>query len=189
MKRFFDIIVSCLVLPLAIPICLAAAVVIWLECKASPFFWQVRLGRNENPFRLLKLRTMAVDTIQAASHEVNQQQILNVGRIIRAVKIDEIPQLWNVLTGNMSLVGPRPGLPLQEELTAARRAYNVFELLPGITGVSQIAGMDMSSPWDLAKLDATYSQSWRVDRDLNILCRTILGRGSGDAATKNSKHG
>lgn len=189
MKRFFDLIVSCSVLPFAIPICLVAAVAIWLECKASPFFWQVRLGRNETPFRLLKLRTMAVDTIQAASHEVNQKQILNVGRIIRAIKIDEIPQLWNVLTGDMSLVGPRPGLPLQQELTAARRVFNVFELMPGITGVSQTAGIDMSSPWDVAKLDATYNQSWRVDRDLNILFRTILGRGSGDAATKNSKHG
>lgn len=189
MKRFFDLIVSCSVLPFAIPICLLATISIWIECKASPFFWQVRLGRNEIPFRLLKLRTMAVDTIQAASHEVNQQQILKVGRIIRAIKIDEIPQLWNVLTGDMSLVGPRPGLPLQEELTTARRHFNVFELLPGITGVSQIAGVDMSSPWDLAKLDATYNHSWRVDRDLNILWRTILGSGSGDAATKNGKHG
>ena len=189
MKRFFDLIVSCSVLPLAIPICLVAAVAIWIECKASPFFWQIRIGRNETPFRLLKLRTMAVDTIQAASHEVNRQQILRVGQIIRAIKIDELPQLWNVLTGDMSLVGPRPGLPLQQELITARRQYNVFELLPGITGVSQIAGMDMSSPWELAKLDATYNQSWRVTRDLSILCRTILGSGSGDAATKNRKHG
>jgi len=189
MKRIFDMVVCIFMIPLAFPICLAAAFAIWIECKASPFFWQVRLGRNEAPFRLLKLRTMAVDTIQAASHEVNQQQILKVGRIMRAIKIDEIPQLWNVLIGDMSLVGPRPGLPLQQELTTARRHFNVFGLLPGITGVSQIAGMDMSSPWELAKLDATYSQSWQMGRDLNILCRTILGSGSGDAATKNSKHG
>lgn len=189
MKRIFDFVVSCSVLPVAIPICLAAAFAIWLECKASPFFWQIRLGRNETPFRLLKLRTMAVDTIQAASHEVNPQQILSVGRIIRAIKIDEIPQLWNVLVGEMSLVGPRPGLPLQQELTAARRAFNVFELMPGITGVSQIAGIDMSSPWDLAKLDASYNKSWRVGCDLSILYRTVLGRGSGDAAAKNGKHG
>jgi len=189
MKRFFDLIVSCLVLPFAVPICLLAAVVIWMECKASPFFRQVRLGRNEAPFRLLKLRTMAVDTVQGASHEINQQQILKVGRLIRAVKIDEIPQLWNVLVGDMSLVGPRPGLPMQQELTAARRAFNVFELMPGITGVSQVAGIDMSSPWDLAKLDATYNQAWRMDRDLDILCRTILGGGRGDAATKNGSRG
>lgn len=189
MKRFFDLIVSYSALPFAIPICLIAAVAIWIECKASPFFWQVRLGRNEAPFRLCKLRTMSVDTIQAASHEVNQQQILKVGRIIRAIKIDEIPQLWNVIVGDMSLVGPRPGLPLQQELTAARRAFNVFELMPGITGVAQIAGIDMSSPWDLAERDATYNQSWQVTRDLNILCRTIMGSGSGDAATKKSTHG
>jgi O-antigen biosynthesis protein WbqP len=189
MKRVFDLVVCCFIMPFALPICLVAAAAILVECKASPFFWQVRLGRNETPFRLLKLRTMKVDTIQAASHEVNQQQILKVGRIMRATKIDEIPQLWNVLTGDMSLVGPRPGLPLQQELTAARRQFNVFELLPGITGVSQIAGMDMSSPWELAMLDASYNGSWRADRDLNILLRTVLGGGKGDAATKNGKHG
>ena len=189
MKRVFDLVVSILLLPLAIPICLLAAVAIWIECKASPFFWQVRIGRNETLFQLLKLRTMAVDTIQAASHEVNRQQILKVGRIIRSTKIDELPQLWNVLAGDMSLVGPRPGLPLQQELITARRQFDVFNLLPGITGISQIAGKDMSSPWELAKLDATYNQSWRVTRDLIILGRTILGSGSGDAATKNSKHG
>lgn len=189
MKRVFDLVVCSFMIPAALPICLVAAVAILIECKASPFFWQVRLGHNETPFRLLKLRTMAVDTIQAASHEVNQRQILNVGRILRAIKIDEMPQLWNVLTGDMSLVGPRPGLPLQQELTAARRAFNVFELIPGITGISQIAGIDMSSPWDLAKLDASYNQPWRVDRDLIILLRTVLGNGSGDAATKNNKHG
>jgi O-antigen biosynthesis protein WbqP len=189
MKRVFDLVLCCFMIPIAIPVCLVAAVAILLECKASPFFWQVRLGRHETPFRLLKLRTMAVDTIQAASHEVNQQQILKVGRIMRATKVDEMPQLWNVLIGDMSLVGPRPGLPLQQELTAARRQFNVFELLPGITGISQIAGMDMSSPWDLAMLDASYNQSWRVDRDLSILLRTVLGSGSGDAATRNGKRG
>jgi len=189
MKRVFDLLACCLMIPFAIPICLVAAVAIFLECKASPFFWQVRLGRHETPFRLLKLRTMAVDTIQAASHEVSQQQILKVGRIMRATKIDEMPQIWNVLTGDMSLVGPRPGLPLQQELAAARRKFNVFELLPGITGVSQIAGMDMSSPWDLAKLDASYNEPWRFGRDFNILLQTVLGSGNGDAATKNGKHG
>lgn len=189
MKRLFDLTVSWSLLPFAIPICLVAAAAIWFESKSSPFFWQIRKGRHESLFWLLKLRTMRGNTVQAASHEVSRQQILQVGRIIRAIKIDEIPQLWNVLTGDMSLVGPRPGLPLQQELTAARRAFGVFELMPGITGVSQIAGIDMSSPWDLAKLDATYNQSWRVTRDLYILYRTVLGSGSGDAATKKRNHG
>lgn len=189
MKRGFDLAVTCVIVPLAIPICLAAAAVIWLECRASPFFWQVRLGRNEAPFRLLKLRTMAIDTVEAASHEVGGQQILKVGRIIRATKIDELPQLWNVLIGQMSLVGPRPGLPVQQELIDARRSFNVYELMPGITGVSQVAGIDMSSPWDLAELDASYGQVWRLRRDLSILYRTILGKGSGDAATRTHTNG
>ncbi len=190
MKRAFDLGLTFLALPFALPICLAAAIAIWFECKASPFFWQVRLGRHEVPFRLLKLRTMAANTVQAASHEVNSQQILKVGRVIRKIKIDEIPQLWNVLRADMSLVGPRPGLTIQDELTRARRASNVYELMPGITGVSQIAGLDMSSPWELAKLDASYNQPWRLDRDISILYQTILGKGSGDAATKkNSNHG
>lgn len=185
MKRIFDLILSCMMMPFAIPICLLSAVVIHMECKASPFFWQLRLGRDERQFRLLKLRTMTVDTIDAASHVVGQKQILRVGRVIRAIKIDELPQLWNVLTGNMSLVGPRPGLPVQQELTAARREHKVFTLLPGITGVSQIAGLDMSAPWELARVDATYIGPWRPSRDLAILFQTILGQGRGDAAAKH----
>ena len=185
MKRVFDLLLSILAVPFALPLCIIAGAAIWFECRASPFFWQSRLGRNEAPFRLLKLRTMAVDTIQAASHEVGASQILRTGRIIRKTKIDELPQLWNVLKGEMSLVGPRPGLAVQLELTAARREYDVFALEPGITGISQIAGLDMSSPWELAKLDATYAQPWSVHTDLRILVRTVLGKGSGDAAAKS----
>lgn len=189
MKRAFDLGLSCLAIPFVIPICLIAALAIWLECKASPFFWQVRLGRDEVPFRLLKLRTMAVDTLQTASHEVSPQQILKVGRIIRKTKIDEFPQLWNVVKAEMSLVGPRPGLAMQHELTRARRTYNVFALKPGITGVSQINGLDMSTPWDLAKSDASYHQPWRLFFDLEILYHTALGKGNGDAAAKSINDG
>ena len=128
---------------------------------------------------------MAVDTVDAASHMIDQRQILRVGRMIRAFKIDELPQLWNVLAGDMSLVGPRPNLPVQKELTAARREHDVFTLLPGITGVSQIAGLDMSAPWKLARVDATYIGPWHPGRDLAILFQTILGKGRGDAAAKH----
>jgi O-antigen biosynthesis protein WbqP len=186
MKRVFDLLISAAVIPVAMPLCLIAAVVIWLECRASPFFLQTRLGRHERPFRLLKLRTMSVGTVEAASHEVGSQHILNSGRIARSSKIDELPQLLNVLKGDMSLVGPRPGLPVQGELTRARREYGVFEMLPGISGVSQIAGFDMSSPWELAKLDASYKGRWSLRRDFGILFRTILGKGSGDAASNHA---
>ncbi len=187
MKRVFDLLISLALIPVAIPICAVAALAIWFECRASPFFWQTRLGLNERTFRLLKLRTMSVDTIEAASHEVGAQHILRTGRIARSTKIDELPQLLNVLKGDMSLVGPRPGLPVQAELTRARREHGVFDLLPGISGVSQIAGVDMSSPWDLAKLDASYKGHWTLRRDVAILIRTALGNGSGDAAVSNGR--
>lgn len=187
MKRLFDLFFCLLSIPFAIPICLAAALAVWIECRASPIFWQMRLGQHEVPFRLIKIRTMSVDTVQAASHEVEQQQILKVGRIIRATKIDELPQLWNVIIGNMSLVGPRPGLAMQRELTRARRHYKVFDLRPGITGISQISGIDMSTPWELAKMDANYNRNWCLKRDLIILYRTLIGKGIGDAATRKEE--
>lgn len=187
MKRVFDLLISAAIIPVAIPVCIVAALIIWFECRATPFFLQTRLGQHERPFRLLKLRTMSVGTIEAASHEVGPQNILISGRIARSSKIDELPQLVNVLKGDMSLVGPRPGLPVQLELTRARREYGVFDMLPGISGVSQIAGVDMSSPWDLAKLDASYKERWSIQRDIGIIFRTILGKGSGDAAKKATR--
>ncbi len=187
MKRAFDLFFCCLIIPVAVPVCLIASCFIYAECRAPPFFWQSRLGRNEKPFGLFKLRTMAVGTVQAASHEVGINHILKVGRFLRATKIDELPQLWNVLKGEMSLIGPRPGLPAQDALTQARRNYGVFALLPGITGVSQVAGLDMSSPQELARVDAHYLGKWSLNRDLRILVGTFMGKGSGDAATRNHK--
>lgn len=130
---------------------------------------------------------MHVDTIQAASHEVQPEKILTVGRFLRATKIDELPQLWNVIKGDMSLVGPRPGLPGQWELIEARRKYRVYEMKPGITGISQISGIDMSTPWELAKHDASYNKTWALAQDLKILWSTLIGKGSGDAVKINSE--
>lgn len=171
-------------MPLAAMVCLVAAIPIWLECRASPFFWQLRTGRNERPFKMLKLRTMRPDTLPAGSHEVSREAMLRIGRLLRRFKIDELPQLWNVLRGEMSMVGPRPGLPIQVELAEARRCFGVFDLLPGITGVSQIQGIDMSTPWELARSDATYTKPWTLKTDVAILLKTLIGAGSGDAATK-----
>ena len=129
---------------------------------------------------------MSIGTAEGASHEIGTATVLRVGRLIRKLKIDELPQLWNVLIGDMSLVGPRPGLPVQLELTEARRALGVFALRPGITGVSQVAGLDMSTPWQLAESDARYLGSWRAGRDLQILWQTASGGGRGDAAIGGS---
>lgn len=184
MKRTLDLTIAVMCAPFAILIGLVAAIPIALECRASPFFRQERLGRHERPFLLLKLRTMHVSTRQGGSHEVGQSSILKTGRWIRRLKIDELPQLWNVLRGEMSLVGPRPGLPMQQELLEARRAFGIFEMKPGITGVSQIRGIDMSRPWELAKHDALYLVPWRFSYDLSLLLTTAIGGGNGDAAER-----
>jgi O-antigen biosynthesis protein WbqP len=183
-KRVFDLVIALFLTPFAIFICLLAAICVTIECRSSPFFWQSRLGLYEKPFSLLKLRSMHVDTVQAGSHEIGESAILKTGTFIRKLKLDELPQLWNVLRGEMSLVGPRPGLVTQYELAAERRSYGVFKMLPGITGISQISKIDMSTPRKLSISDAVYSRPWTLKGDLRILARTILGSGMGDAARK-----
>lgn len=182
MKRVFDIVLGLILVPIVLVFFLIFALPIAIEARASPLFFQVRLGRFERPFRLLKLRTMKVSTPNVASHHVAADQILATGRILRRLKIDEMPQIWNVLNGTMSLIGPRPGLPSQDDLTDARRRHGVFKLRPGITGVSQIDGLDMSTPELLAKTDKTYDVPWSLRLDIGILWATATGAGSGDAA-------
>ncbi len=181
-KRIFDLSVVFLLAPLSFLLCMFAALAITLECFHSPFFFQVRLGRDETAFRLLKLRTMRPSTSELASHLVGSQNILVVGRLLRILKIDELPQLWNVLKGDMSIVGPRPSLISQTELIEERRKFNIYDMLPGITGVSQIAGIDMSTPARLAAYDAAYLGKWSACVDLKILLATVTGSGRGDAA-------
>jgi lipopolysaccharide/colanic/teichoic acid biosynthesis glycosyltransferase len=181
-KRTMDIVIS---LALAIPalaITLLIAPFVWWETRASPIFEQRRVGRDGRTFTMLKLRTMRPDTPDRASHEVGHDAITRTGRLMRRTKIDELPQLWNVLTGDMSLVGPRPCLPAQVFLVEERRRLGVERLRPGVTGLAQLMGLDMSQPIKLAKVDATYLDNWSIGRDLKLLMRTVAGKGSGDAA-------
>lgn len=181
-KRTFDL---ALALALAVPAmfaCGVAALLIWLDDRANPFFVQTRLGRDERPFRLVKLRTMRVGTGDRPSHETMRGSITRTGALLRRTKLDELPQLWNVLRGEMSFVGPRPGLPSQEELADSRRRHGVDRLMPGITGVSQVQGLDMSTPERLAETDATYIRHWTLAGDIRLLIHTAMGGGRGDAA-------
>ena len=187
MKRIFDIVLAVALAPIAFLACLLVIGPIALEARASPLFFQVRLGRGERPFRLLKLRTMHVATPNVASHMVDANNILATGRLLRRLKLDELPQIWNVLNGSMSWVGPRPGLPSQLDLTDARRKHDVFALTPGITGISQTQGIDMSTPELLAQTDKLYDQPWSMVRDLKLLWATAAGSGSGDAAANGTK--
>lgn len=181
-KRMLDVVVCIILAVPALLFVLVALPFVAAETRASPLFRQQRVGRDGRPFIMLKLRTMRADTPHGASHEIGASAITGSGRLLRRTKIDELPQLWNVLTGDMSLVGPRPCLPSQVDLVQERTRLGVLRLRPGITGPAQLAGLDMSQPTALALADAAYLGSWSLGRDLDILARTALGKGSGDAA-------
>ena len=145
-----------------------------------PIFCQERLGRNQVPFVLFKFRTMAPDTLSVATHLVNSSAVTSFGHFLRRTKLDELPQLWNVLKGEMSLVGPRPGLANQTELTFAREKLGIFEVHPGITGLAQINGIDMSMPDLLTETDAKMIAEMSVRNYFKYIFLTVLGKGSGD---------
>lgn len=157
---------------------------LWLAVRlTSPgggFFVQERIGRNGEPFRLFKLRTMAAGSPQAGTHEVSQSHTTPIGRRLRHYKLDELPQVINLLNGTMSLVGPRPCLPVQRELIEARLAVEVFAVAPGITGLAQVNGIDMSNPQRLAQVDAVYAAAPSLLGDIKLIVATFLGRGNGD---------
>lgn len=186
MKRLFDLILALiLILPAGLVI-LLAAIPVWIESRANPIFVQVRVGRQQSLFRLIKLRTLLPDTADMASHQVSIDRVMRSGKFFRKTKIDELPQVLNILLGQMSFVGPRPCLPSQAELRSAREKRGVYTLMPGITGIAQIRGIDMSTPEELAIADASYLGSWSIIVDLHLLAVTAFGVGRGDALGKRA---
>lgn len=147
----------------------------------APLFRQVRVGKDQKPFTLIKFRTMRIDTASVASHLINASAITPLGRFLRRSKLDELPQLWNVVKGEMSLVGPRPCLPNQSELIVERASRGVFDVRPGITGLAQLSGVDMSKPKTLAEIDALMINNLTLAKYFLYLFKTISGSGSGDA--------
>lgn len=179
MIRLFDFFFALFGLLIAFPF-LVILFVIGLFDTGSPIFKQERVGRNKKPFILVKFRTMKVDTASVASHLASTASITPFGSFLRKTKLDELPQLWNVLTGEMSLVGPRPGLYNQEELTVARDAKNVFAVRPGITGLAQVNEIDMSTPKLLAKTDREMIDTLNLANYFKYILMTVTGSGSGD---------
>jgi O-antigen biosynthesis protein WbqP len=186
-KRSFDFLVAVTGLTLSLPIVACCMVAVRLGSPGPAIFRQTRIGLHERPFTCFKLRTMYVDVPDAPSHETPVSAVTPLGSRLRALKLDELPQLWNVVRGEMSLVGPRPCLPSQTELIAARRQAGIFEIRPGITGVSQIAGIDMSDPLRLAASDATYLTNMSLQTDVAVIWRTVLGAGRGDRIKTDSR--
>mgnify|MGYP000559955982 CR=1 FL=1 len=145
MIRSIDILFAFFGLLFGLPILIIITIVGYFD-TGSPIFRQVRVGRDKKPFVLIKFRTMKTDTASVASHLASASSITPFGGFLRKTKLDELPQLWNVLKGEMSLVGPRPGLFNQQELTDARDKYRVFDARPGVTGLAQVNEIDMSTP-------------------------------------------
>ncbi len=179
MIRALDIVFSLLGLLLGLPLLMLLAMVGWFD-TGSPLFRQIRVGRHQQPFVLVKFRTMRVGTASVATHLADVAAITPFGRFLRRSKLDELPQLWNVLKGNMSFVGPRPCLFNQEELIRERAARGVCAVRPGITGLAQLKGIDMSQPLLLAKTDAQMMGSLTVKNYLQFIFLTAMGKGAGD---------
>lgn len=179
MLRFLDLIFALIGLLLLWPLLLVLLLLGWFDTR-SPLFCQVRVGRYQQPFTLIKLRTMHPDTPSVASHLLGKETITSYGRFLRRTKLDELPQLWNVLKGDMSLVGPRPGLVNQFELTAAREKQGVFSARPGITGLAQVNAIDMSTPELLAETDARMLQNLTLATYFKYIFMTLAGKGRGD---------
>lgn len=163
---------------------LLVVVIIGLFDTGSPIFIQTRVGKNQKPFKLIKFRTMSVETKSVASHLANNASITKLGNFLRKTKIDELPQLINVVKGEMSLVGPRPNLFNQEELIREREAQGVYDVLPGITGLAQVQNIDMSTPELLAKIDKQMIDTLTVRDYFKYILMTATGSGSGDAVKK-----
>ncbi len=174
LKRALDFSAALLGLILLSPVILVIGLVVRLTSSGPVIFRQQRIGLNEHPFVCYKFRTMYPGTAERATHEIGESAITPVGRFLRKFKLDELPQLWNVLRGEMSLVGPRPCLPVQQELIEERRSRDVFSVRPGITGLAQVEGIDMSEPRRLAERDADYVRMQNVPLDIRLLFRTIV---------------
>lgn len=183
MIRLLDLFFAFFALVFLSPLIIILYLLIFLENK-SPLFHQVRVGRNLKEFTLIKFRTMKIDTESCATHLVDSNKITKLGRLLRKTKLDEIPQLFNVLKGEMSFVGPRPCLPNQIHLIETRKKYNLYKYVPGITGLSQIKGIDMSTPVLLSKTDDKMMRNFSFIKYFYYIVLTLLGSGFGDRVRK-----
>ena len=182
--RFCDIVLSGFGLIVLSPGMLLILVTGWAK-HGSPIFAQKRVGWREKEFTLIKFRTMALGVPSVASHKVSHDLITPFGHWLRKTKCDELPQLINVLRGEMSLVGPRPCLPNQTDVIEERRLHNCFCVRPGITGEAQIQKVDMSEPKKLAELDGNMIQAMCLRKYVFCLLKTVCGAGRGDAVKQH----
>ncbi len=180
MIRLFDFVLAFIGLVCFFPILLIVFLA-GLFDTGHPIFIQKRVGRGQKAFNLIKFRTMSLNTRSVASHLASESSITKLGGFLRKTKLDELPQLINVIKGEMSLVGPRPNLFNQEELIEARERLGIYDALPGITGLAQIQNIDMSTPDLLARVDREMIDTLSVRLYFKYIIKTVTGSGSGDA--------
>jgi lipopolysaccharide/colanic/teichoic acid biosynthesis glycosyltransferase len=183
MIRLFDILFSLFGLLILSPIILTLYIIGMFD-TGSPLFLQERVGLNQNPFKLLKFRSMHLNTNAVATHLVQVTSITKWGSFLRKSKLDELPQLFNVLKGDMSFVGPRPNLFNQHDLIEEREIRGVYSLRPGITGLAQIKKIDMSTPKLLAETDEKMIRQLDLIHYFKYIFLTIFGNGFGDRVRK-----
>lgn len=174
-KRSLDVVGAVAGLVAASPVLLVTALAIRLDSPGPALFRQRRIGRGSRPFVIVKFRTMRVGTPDLASHLMGpgSSRLTRIGGFLRRTSVDELPQLWNVLTGDMTLVGPRPALHNQDDLIALRREAGVDALRPGLTGWAQIHGRDELTVEQKVNFDRWYLENARFGLDLWILLRTV----------------
>lgn len=176
MKRLFDLCCVCLAVPIVGPVWLLIAIAIFLTSPGPILYWSDRVGRNNHIFRMPKFRSMKVGTPAVATHLLSdpKARLTPIGSILRKSSLDELPQLWSILTGDMSFVGPRPALFNQEDLIALRTEQGVHELVPGLTGWAQVNGRDELPIPLKVQLDAQYLKQRSFWFDLKIIWLTAV---------------
>jgi O-antigen biosynthesis protein WbqP len=172
-KRLFDLLIAVPAVIVLSPVLLATSLAIWFEDGRPVFFRQVRVGRNGRDFTIFKFRSMPVATPSVPSADAARLRVTRVGAFIRRTNIDELPQLFNVLLGQMSIVGPRPGLAVQKELMDMRRARGVDRLRPGLTGLAQVNSFDGMTDVQKVEWEARYAERVTLVHDLSIVLRTF----------------
>jgi O-antigen biosynthesis protein WbqP len=159
---------------LIVPVLLVVSIFLIIEDGYPIFFKQDRFGKDKKRFTIYKLRTMKKNAPQLGTHQVDDSYMLKTGKLIRACKLDEFPQLINVIKGDINLVGPRPGLLVQVELMEARDNRNIFSIKPGVTGLAQTLGYDMSNPEILGDIDRVYIENKSFKLNALIFLGTFL---------------
>jgi O-antigen biosynthesis protein WbqP len=176
MKRLFDLALATLAGGVLLIPVLLVAVFVWMTSEGPVLYWSDRVGRNNKIFKMPKFRSMRTGTPAVATHLLNNPDayLTPIGSFLRKSSLDELPQLWSILKGDMSFVGPRPALFNQDDLVALRAEYGVHRALPGLTGLAQINGRDELPIGAKVRLDADYVSRQSLGLDIKIIFLTLL---------------